>query len=246
MNDKRFIIGQVVTVIIAIVGQVITIAIAIVGWHITTNNTKSQIENSVDIEVAQQIINARPYMLTGKGKYKNGSIIASASKHIDFNKISNEDLTYIENNGSNPLNNLTIVVSYVDDETDYLIYHYFKIESLNPNERIYLISGINNERVEYINTQFDTKNNETVQVSYDFKDYNESIPGLLTELNDFPKKKTTYYDNATNIKGLKKLSGDNTQVKDIKSLKGINDLNTQIDHPVDEKHLYFQDYLFNK
>ena len=108
MNDKRFIIGQVVTVIIAIVGQVITIAIAIVGWHITTNNTKSQIENSVDIEVAQQIINARPYMLTGKGKYKNGSIIASASKHIDFNKISNEDLTYIENNGSNPLNNLTI------------------------------------------------------------------------------------------------------------------------------------------
>lgn len=85
MNDRKFFIGQVVTIIIAIW-----------GWHIATNNTKSQIENSVDIEVAQQIINARPYMLTGKGKYKNGSIIASASKHIDFNKISNEDLTYIE------------------------------------------------------------------------------------------------------------------------------------------------------
>lgn len=121
MNNKHFIIGQVVTVIIAIVGQVITIAIAIGGWHIATNNTKSQIENSVDVETAQQIINARPYILTGEGKYKNGSIIASAFKHIDSNKLSNEDLTYIENNGSNPLNNLTIVVSYVDDETDSLV-----------------------------------------------------------------------------------------------------------------------------
>lgn len=197
------------------------------------------------MESAQLIIDARPYMLTGRGKYKKGSIIANSSKKIDINEVQNRDLAYIENNSSNPLENLTVIISYDDDKSDILNYYYFKVENLNPNKRIYLTKGTNFDKgIENIDTQFNTKNNETVQVSYDFKNYKESIPGVYTELNDLPKKKTIYYDSINNIRSLKKLSGNNAQIKNIEILKDTN-LNTRIAHPVDEKHLYWKEYLLN-
>ena len=65
-----------------------------------------------------------------------------------------------------------------------------------------------------------------------------------TELNVLPKKSITYYDDSANIRNLKKLSGNKVEIKDRKLLKD-SDLNDNIENPPDDKHIYFEDYLFN-
>lgn len=230
-----------------ILGQVITIIIAIVGWYFTNKNTNSQIQNTLNIQAAQEIINARPYLTTGIGVYNGDGIVANSLKKIDLEKLSGKKLTYIENTSSNPITDLTVVISYVDDtERDYLWYDYFKIENLRPGERIYLEHGSPIvSLVKEINAQFNTKNGETIQAFYDFKDEDKSIPMVNTVLNVFPKKSITYYDDSVNIRNLKKLSGNKTEIKDRKLLK-YSDLNDNIDNPPDDKHMYFEDHLFSK
>ncbi|MEY8613721.1 hypothetical protein EAI26_00650 [Lactobacillus sp. 0.1XD8-4] len=229
-----------------ILGQVITIIIAIIGWYFTNKNTNSQIQNSLNLQAAQEIINARPYLTTGIGTYKEDGIVANSLEKINLKKLSGKKLSYIENTSSNPITDLTVTLSYVDDtEIEYLSYNYFKIENLRPGQRIYLLNGIPSASlVKEINAQFSTKNGETIKVFYDFKDEDKSIPMVNTELNVLPKKSITYYDDSANIRNLKKLSGNKVEIKDRKLLKD-SDLNDNIENPPDDKHIYFEDYLFN-